>query len=85
MPERRKYARFLALKNVKLIVGNSSIINCVVRNLTSAGARLIISNAANLPEKLAITFDRGQTARQCRIVWRTMNEMGVSFIPERQR
>jgi ribosomal protein S1 len=79
MPERRKSARLRVLKNAKFIIGKSSIIDCVVRNLTSVGARVTISNTTNLPEKLEMTFDRGQTIRSCRVVWRTLNETGIEF------
>jgi hypothetical protein len=56
MQERRKSARLRVLKNVKVIVGNSSVIDCFVSNLTSAGARIMISNTTDLPEKLEMTF-----------------------------
>ena len=79
MQERRKSARLRVLKNVKVIVGNSSVIDCFVSNLTSAGVRIMISNTTDLPEKLEMTFDGGQTIRRCRIVWRTLNETGIKF------
>jgi ribosomal protein S1 len=79
MPERRKSARLRVLKNAKLIIEKSSVIDCVVRNLTSVGARVTISNTTALPEKLEMTFDRGRTIRSCRIVWRTLNETGIEF------
>jgi ribosomal protein S1 len=79
MLERRKSARLRVLKNAKLIVEKSSVIDCVVRNITSVGARVMIPNTTGLPEKLEMTFDRGQTIRSCRVIWRTLNETGIEF------
>jgi len=39
----------------------------------------MISNTTDLPEKLEMTFDGGQTIRRCRIVWRTLNETGIKL------
>jgi hypothetical protein len=77
--ERRKFFRSRILKSAKLILGASSVIDCVVRNLTAAGARVQIPNTAELPEGLTMTFDGGRTLRSCRIVWRTLSETGVEF------
>ena len=79
MHERRKNARSRVLKNAKLVLEASSIIDCVVRNLTNVGARIQIPKTTNLPETLNLTFDGGRSLRPCRIVWRTLNETGVEF------
>ncbi len=79
MSERRNNTRSRVLKSAKLIVGRSSTIDCVVRNLTNVGARIQIPNTTGLPEKLQMTFDSGRSLRPCRIVWRTLNETGVEF------
>lgn len=79
MQERRKVIRSRIVKSAKLIFGASSVIDCVVQNLTAAGAGVQISNTGDLPEGLTMTFDGGRTLRSCRIVWRTVNETGVEF------
>jgi hypothetical protein len=56
------------------------MINCVVRNLTNAGARVEIPIEVDLPEALALTFDGGYSLRPCRIVWRRETETGVKFL-----
>jgi hypothetical protein len=80
MQERRKSIRSRVLKSAKVILGTSSVINCVVRNLTGGGARIEIQNAVALPEAVDVTFDSGRTFRPCRLVWRTLNETGVQFL-----
>ena len=79
MQERRKSARSRVLKDAKLVVGNSSVIDCVVRNVTNAGARVQIANTIELPEAFGLTFDGGYTVRPCRIAWRTLTETGLEF------
>lgn len=79
MQERRKLIRSRVLKSAKLVVGPSSVIDCVVQNLNTAGVRVQISGATDLPEGLTMTFDGGRTMRSCRIVWRTLNETGLEF------
>ena len=80
MAERRKSTRSRVLKSVKLVIDRSSIIDCVVRNLTNKGARIQIANTVVLPKDFEMTFDGGYSIRQCRLVWRTVTETGVEFV-----
>jgi hypothetical protein len=80
MQERRKYTRSRVLKGAKVILGTSSVIDGVVRNLTDGGACIEIPNAVVLPEAVDVTFDGGYTFRPCRLIWRTLNETGVKFL-----
>jgi len=79
MTECRKYPRMRVLKSAKIVLGTSSVLDCVVRDLTNGGARVKISNAANLPDCVAITFDAGRTCRPCRVAWRKIDETGLQF------
>jgi len=78
--ERRNSARSRILKGAKIILGTSSVIDCVVRNVTNSGARVQIANTVELPDDLGLTFDGGRSIRQCRVVWRTVTETGVKFV-----
>jgi len=78
--ERRGNTRSRVLKEVKIILGKSSIIDCVVRNVTNSGARIHLPNTVDLPEAFDLTFDGGYSFRRCRIVWRSVTEAGVKFI-----
>ena len=79
MQERRRLARSRVLKSAKLVVGTSSVVDCVVRNLTNTGARVEVPSTVCLPEHLVLTFDGGHSMRSCRLRWRTLNETGVEF------
>ena len=79
MQQRREYPRLRVLKGAKIVVGTSSLLDCIVRDLTSGGARIRVPSAANLPDEFAITFDGGRTCRPCRVTWRSFGETGVEF------
>jgi PilZ domain len=79
MEQRRSYHRLRVLKGAKIVLGTSSLLDCVVRNLTSGGARIKIPNATSLPKEFLLTFDGGRTYRPCRVAWNTFDEVGVEF------
>jgi hypothetical protein len=79
MQERRKAGRARVLKGAKIILGNTSLLDCIVRNVTN-GARLQTANTVDLPEKFDVTLDDGFTVRPSRVVWRTITETGVEFV-----
>ncbi len=80
MQERRKSGRSPVFKGAKIVLGNTSLIDCVVRNVTNTGARIQIANTIELPAGLALTFDGGYSIRPCKVVWRTVTETGVEFV-----
>ena len=78
--ERRTRKRTRVLRSAKIIVPRRSpVIHCTVQNITGGGARLKLANTSGLPETFDLTFEHGRTRRPCRVVWRTDNELGVSF------
>jgi len=79
MQERRKYARSRVVRRAKLLLETSSLVDCLVRDLTNTGARVEAVNARELPQALDMTFDGGRSMRPCRLVWRTTNEVGIEF------
>ncbi len=80
MQERRKRLRLRVLKSAKLVLRKSSMLDCVVCDLTNVGAGIEIPNAIDLPELLEMTFDGGHSIRPCRLVWRTFSRTGVEFL-----
>jgi hypothetical protein len=79
MQERRKMARTRVLKGAKFLLGNTSVIDCVVRDLTNFGAGVEIPNTIDLPDTLDLSFNDGRTLRPCRRIWRKINKTGVQF------
>jgi hypothetical protein len=80
MQERRKHQRLRLLKSAKLVLGKASVLDCVVRDLTTVGARIEIPNTIDLPDVFKMTFDGGRSTRPCRLVWRTFSATGLKFL-----
>lgn len=80
MHERRKLCRSRVLKGAKIVLGDASVIDCAVRNVTNGGARVTIANTVALPDDFGLTFDGGRSFRSCIVVWRSLTEIGLKFI-----
>jgi hypothetical protein len=80
MQERRKITRTRVLKGAKFLLGNSSVRDCVVCNLTNAGAGIEVPNTIELPEALDLAFNGSRSFRRCRLVWRKISKTGVEFV-----
>jgi methyl-accepting chemotaxis protein len=81
MVERRRFPRTKVYKPAKLIVGGRSMLSCVVRDVSKHGACLHLQSTASVPEEFDLSFDTGQMLRKCRVAWRTLTNVGVSFDP----
>ncbi len=57
--------------------GNTA--NCQVREISDKGARISISRAKVIPERLYLIIVRDQHAFEARIVWRKGDEAGLAF------
>ena len=54
---------------------------CVVRDMSSTGAKITIDDPNMLPAKLRLAFARdARTGRKCEVVWRRGNSVGVKFV-----
>jgi hypothetical protein len=54
---------------------------CVVRDMSSTGARITIDDPNTLPAKLRLAFARdARTGRACEVVWRRGKSFGVKFV-----
>jgi PilZ domain len=79
MQERRRVPRTHVQKDAKLLLGNASVIACVVLDLTNFGAGVEIPDPIDLPDTLDLTFNEGRTLRPCRRIWQNVNRIGVQF------
>lgn len=59
--------------------GGRGSADCIIRNLSESGARLELASVGNIPQ----TFDLiapGHRPHSCRVIWRALKELGVSFL-----
>jgi hypothetical protein len=79
--EKRRTPRHRTLKAGKIAFNDmKSVIDCVVRNLTSQGAALQVASLAGIPSQFILVVDAQR--RPCRVAWRQADRIGVEFIGE---
>ena len=79
--ECRREARPLTLRTAKLIFGgfNASVVDCLVRDLTGAGARVETGTMTMVPETLSLQLAGGErlAVRRC---WAKGDAIGLEFL-----
>lgn len=54
---------------------------CVVQDLSTSGAKIIVDDNNTLPAKLRLAFSRdARTGRNCEVVWHRGKTFGVKFV-----
>jgi PilZ domain len=81
--ENRRGLRHAVLSHAQIIFGGI-VANCIVRDLSEAGARLGISQRIKLPLQFDLRFARHGLELKARVRWRRGDFVGVSFCFEEQ-
>ena len=80
MQERRQVQRGRTLKSGKILVhAHTSLVDCTVRNLSSKGALLVVASLVGIPEKFDLLLHATGEHRQCHVIWRGKDRLGVEF------
>jgi hypothetical protein len=80
MNERREVPRHRTLKSGKILVhAKTSLVDCTVRNLSPKGAMLSLASLAGIPETFELILEATGEHRQCHVIWRGENRLGVEF------
>ena len=54
---------------------------CVVQDISSAGAKIAVDDATALPATLRLAFSRdARTGHRCQVVWRRGRSAGLKFV-----
>jgi hypothetical protein len=83
MPATRKREARKSLRRPAWITldGGFAARRCVVQDISSAGAKISADNASTLPGTLRLAFARdARTGRNCQVIWRNGNSIGVKFV-----
>lgn len=81
MQERRKEGRSPAYLGGQITTARKlTSIDCVVRNTSGAGARLVVANATMLPDTFELHIPRKNTAFRVRARWRRLEDVGVEVM-----
>jgi hypothetical protein len=80
MEERRKIKRMRVLKGAKIIFNERlSTLDCIVRNLNTAGACLQLASPVGFPTSFEMSLDGDRSIRSCRVIWHSADRIGVAF------
>lgn len=80
MTEQRNDERKKVLKGARISFhGGHSTIDCLVRNLSDGGAKVMVESTVGIPDEIVLAFNDGPS-RPCRIVRRKINELGLQFV-----
>lgn len=85
MLERRKTTRTRSYLGGRMSFHHRSCrMDCLVRNVSEAGALLVFSETGTVPDRFEVTIARKQRTFPARMIWRRGDRAGVSFLPEPQ-
>ena len=80
MQERRHAPRARALKAGKILLNDRrSVIDCVVRNFSEAGACLQVASIVGVPPIFDLQIDGEARPRACEAVWHAQSRIGIVF------
>lgn len=78
--EKRATHRHRTLKGGKIVLNNGhSTFDCTVRNLSDAGAKLIVASIVGIPRTFVLAMDDGRRF-SCESIWQKDGEIGVRFV-----
>ncbi|HXX09767.1 MAG TPA: PilZ domain-containing protein [Pseudolabrys sp.] len=79
MVENRTNPRVRTLKGGSIIFGVGSTVDCVIRNLSETGACLEVASPIGIPDEFSLQIKPDSTKRDCHVVWRAANRIGLHF------
>ncbi len=79
MTERRTAPRHRVLKQATLAFSGGGGVDCMVRNLSSSGARIDIASPVGLPQSFMLVIKADHFLRRCHQVWHSDRQIGVAF------
>jgi PilZ domain len=79
MEEKRISPRHRVMKP-GIIGFDDSGIECLVCNVSESGAAIEIKSAIRVPTSFNLTVESERINKNCRVVWRKYQRLGVTFI-----
>jgi hypothetical protein len=86
MPEARWSGRFRALLGAKIILNDRmSIIDCVIKSISSCGAKLALADTLGVPNDFKLPIPMKCCSYRTRLIRRDADGIGVVFYPDSKR
>lgn len=80
MVERRATPRHRTFKGGSISFAGAGGIECIVRNLSPAGACLEVASPIGMPEDFDLIIRPEYQRRHCHLVWCKEQRVGVQFV-----
>ena len=78
--ERRKVPRRNTAMQTVLVHDNGVAREAgIIRDISTAGAKLTVASTGTIPDSAYILIPEQHQIEQCRVVWRSENEVGLAF------
>jgi hypothetical protein len=80
-PKKREARKSLKQPAWITLEGGFAVRHCLVQDISSAGARITVEEAAALPATIRLAFSRdARTGHVCRVMWRRGSSVGLKFV-----
>jgi hypothetical protein len=79
MNEKRVTPRHRVLKHGTLAFDGGGGVDCMVRNVSSHGARLDVASPIGLPDNFTLVIEVDHFKRHCHAIWSHDKRLGVVF------
>lgn len=81
MDERRHNIRTKAFLRACIYFNNRrSAVDCLVRELSDDGAKVVFSDAVSVPDLIELYIPQKEQTLRARVQWRNAGEMGLEFL-----
>jgi hypothetical protein len=85
MNDRRRSSRLRSYLGGRIDFGWNSAMDCLVRNLSPEGAKLLFTNTLAVGDTFDLAIPQHGRTRRVRVAWRKPDEMGVRFLDAQAR
>ena len=66
-----------------MIEGHWAGVECIVRNISTSGAKITCKDPFVLPSEFALLISSEHTVQNVRVIWRSDEALGLQFTSER--
>ena len=79
MIDHRRKPRLRTIKGGSILFGTAAAIVCIIRNMSAIGAALEVESPAGIPDDFTLLIKPEIIKRDCHVVWRSTDRVGVRF------
>lgn len=77
---RRATDRRTVYRFARLVLPDRSIVNCIMKDISPGGAKVVIEGAIIMPPKVLLKIDQTGETKRARVAWQQDTEVGLQFL-----